>query len=382
MGGFRTTSRRIGLAAGLLALGTACGGSAGTEDSEILAPFPELAGGIVFASSAIEGSRGYDLWWSPLPDFPTLDAQPVVRLTDAGGDQWQPSVSPGGNGLAFASSGDGIFLVTTTGRIRRISDTSGTDFRDSLPAVSWAGDRVAWVREDSSRPVGNSGFFETSIWVANADGTEARQLAPTPNTVQDSPKFEPRRGGARVAWTEFAADTVGPEGPLAYGVRVFDLATNTDTYVCRGDVIVENVQYRCFGQHLAWTVNDALVLPQSFLELYLSGQDPTASYFPLLESLNSQQAGAPVLQATQPGFFAPFPLSVSYQNLQRMIIDGLVTSVEGNVVTLAFFVAGVDGKNVWRLEQQGRRADYDPINTAGFLFSVATPQIVPPIQGP
>ena len=360
-------------------LAASCGGSAGDENTEILVPYGELAGGLILASGAIPGSRGYELWWAPLPPAPTINPQPLLRLTDAGGDQWQPSASPGGNGLAFATREDGIFLVTTSGRIRRISDTRGTALRDSLPAVSFEGDRVAWVREDTSRPIGATGFVETYIMMANADGSAERALSPAPNTIQDAPKFEPRFGGTRVVWSEFAADTLSVDGPQDYGIRLFDFTTNTDRYLCRAPVQVDGLWYRCFGQHLAWTVSDAVVLPQSFLELYLDGSDPTSSYVPLIESITSQAIGSPVLDGPR-GFYDAFPMSVSYQDLDRMVFDGLVTSVEGDLATLGIFVAGVDGQNIWRLYLDGQSFDYDPVNTAGFFFSVATPQVMPPLQ--
>ncbi|MCA9552034.1 MAG: hypothetical protein KC933_18485 [Myxococcales bacterium] len=366
-------------AAWLLAFTAACGGSAGKEDSELLVPFADLAGGIVMATSAVQGSAGYDLWWIPFPDAPTLNAQPMVRLTDANGDQWQPSTSPGGNGIAFATNGDGIFLITTSGRIRRISDTRDTTYRDSLPAVSWEGDRVAWVREDSSQPIGDTGFDQTYIMIANADGSDIHALSPAANTIQDAPKFEPRAGGTRLVWSEFAADTLTVDGPQDYGIRLFDFITNTDRYLCRGDVQVDGYVYRCFGQHLAWTVNDAVVLPQSFLELYIDGSPATSSYVNVLESITSQSLGTPVLDGPH-GFYNAFPMSVSYQYLDRMVFDGLVTSVEGDLTSLGLFVAGVDGGNIWRLNLAGLVYDYDPVSTAGFLFSVATPQVVPPAQ--
>lgn len=368
------------LTAGLaLALG-GCGGDAGNDGSEILAPFDQLAGGIIFASGALPGSRGYELWWAPVPAIVPVDAQPVVRLTDASGDQWQPSVSPGGNGFVYAAKDDGIFLVTTSGRIRRITNTKGEAFKDSLPALSFEGDRVAWVREHTDEPIGDTGFFQTSIYMSNADGTELRELTRAVNTIQDAPKFEPRFGATRIVWSEFAADTLAAQGPQDYGVRIFDFSTGTDLYVCRGPELVGGVPQRCFGQHLAWTVNDAVVLGQSFLELYLDGSPSTSAYGAIIESVSSQTLiGAPVLNGPA-GFWGAFPLSVSYQFLDRMVFDGLVTSVDGDLPNLGFFVAGVDGQNVQRLYLSGHNFDYDPVNTAGFLFSVATPQFVPPIQ--
>lgn len=357
----------------------ACGGGAGGDSTEILVPYEQLPGGMLFASGAVDGSRGYELWWAPVPLVPTLDAQPVLRLTDAAGDQWQPSVSPGGQGFVYATRDDGIFLVSTSGRISRITDARNQPFKDSSPALSFEGDRVVWVREHTDQPIGETGFFQTSIYMANADGTDERILTPAFNTIQDAPKFEPRPASTRVVWSEFAADTLTVQGPQDYGVRIFDFITNTDYYLCRGPVVVGATAHRCFGQHLAWTINDAIVLGQSFLELYLNGAPATSSYLPLIESVSSQTIGAPVLQGPA-GFFNSFPMSVSYQFLDRMVFDGLTTSVEGDLPTLGFFVAGVDGQNVSRINLVGHTYDYDPVNTAGYFFSVATPQFVPPIQ--
>lgn len=361
----------------LMGSSIACSGGAGTEGTSILADYSLLAGGIVYATSAIEGANGYDLFWSPVPSFPTLDAQPAVRLTDAGGDEWQPSASPGGHGIAYNRKGDGIFLIDIDGRVNRISRTDGTAFVDSSPAVSWDGSRVAWVREDTSRPIAGSGFFETEIWLANFDGSDARALAPTPGTIQDAPKFQPGRDASQLVWSEFSALNLSANGPQNFGVRVFDWRANTDLYLCQDPgPIIDGAQYRCFGQHTAWPIDNAIILTQSFLELYLDGRPSTSVYFPLVNSVSSQNIGAPVLEGPQ-GFFFAFPMSASYQGVARMVFDGVVTSIEGNLPNLGFFIAEVDGQSVWPLNIQGRNFDYDPINTAGFLFSVATPQFIP-----
>lgn len=355
----------------------ACSDGAGTDGSEILQDYGTLAGGIVFASSAIEGANGYDLWWAPVPLSPTLDAQPAIRLTDAGGDEWQPSVSPGGQGLAFSRPGDGIFYIDTNSRVRRISDTGGTSFADSSPAVSWDGSRIAWVREDTDRPIESSGFFETEIWMANFDGSDARALSPTAGTVQDAPKFAPGRNASTLAWSEFSALDLTAAGPQRFGVRIFDYRAQTDFYLCQDPgPVVEGVSYRCFGQHIAWPREDVVILSQSFLELYLTSQPATSVYFPLINSVSTQNIGAPVFDGPL-GFFGSFPLSASYQDVNRMVFDGLVTSVEGNLPNLGFFIAEVDGQSVWPLNIQGRNFDYDPVSTAAFLFSVATPQFIP-----
>lgn len=361
----------------LLALAAGCGKAAGLDDTEILAPYASLSGGVVFASAAVPGSGGYDLYWTPIPASGDIGAQPIVRLTEASGNEWQPSVSPGGNGIAFARHEDGIYLINKNGRIRRISDTSGTSFADSLPAVSYDGKFVAWVREDFSKPIGDEGFSQAFIMIANADGSEPRALLAKDGIVQDAPRFDPQDRSYRVAWSEFDARTVAPTGPTNFGIWIHDPIAKMGSYVCRAPgITVGDTTYRCFGQHLAWPIPGTLVLPQNGLEFSLDGSPPDNVQGTLLSAIQVQQVGFPVIQQI-PGFHRTFPISASYYRNERMVLDGVITNVDGDLPTLGFFVASTDGAIVQRLFIQGINTDNDAINTSGFLFSVATPQIIP-----
>jgi hypothetical protein len=356
----------------------ACGPTAGEEDSEILAPFETLAGGVVFATRAIPGSDGYDLWWAPVPQSGTADRVPVQRLTETRSDDWQPSVSPGGRAIAFAKKEDGIFLISESGRINRISDTKSTQFKDSLPAVSQDGVKVAWVREDFGRPLGDTGFVETFIMIANFDGSDAHPISPREGTIQDAPVFDPLPRSNQIAWSEFAVSTLTAGGPQDYGIWIHDHKVNTGRFACRNPpVVIEQIQYRCFGQHLEWPITDAIIVPQNFMEVSTLGQEPGTIYVEILEGILGQQAGVPETTPAFPGFHAPFPLSASYDGLDRLIFDGLVGSIEGDNPTLGFFVAEVDGGGLWRLNIQDHFSDFDPGNTAGYFLSVATPQLIP-----
>jgi hypothetical protein len=358
----------------------ACGGGAGDEDTDILMPFSSLSTGVVFASKDFEGSSGYDLYWAPVPVVPTVASMPVTRLTNTGGNEWQPSVSAGGKAIAFARQDEGIFLITESGRIKRISDVSDSKLKDSLPAVSADGLWVAWTREDLDRPIGESGFSETYIMLAKFDGSDARPISPSPGVVQDAAAFEPRGSSTKIAWSEFNATTVDAGGPRDYAIQLHDFQTGTSRPLCTGDQIVGNAVFRCFGQHLAWPLANALVLPQTFFEIYVDGSASTSSYEVLLDSMIGQQVGMPHLEAfpnTPPGFFRAFPLSASYQGSTRMILDGVVTFLDGDAPTLGLIVASVDGSEVWRLVLDGQRNVLDAQNTAGYLFSVATPQFIP-----
>lgn len=368
------STRVLGLVAVVL-LG--CGKKAGVDDTEILASYEGLSGGVLFATAAIRASAGYDLYWTPIPAPVVTGAQPVVRLTEADGHEWQPSVSPGNNGIAFARADDGIFLINTNGRIRRISDTNGTNFADSLPAVSFDGKLVAWVREDLSQPIGETGFSKTFIMTANADGSEPVELLPKDGVVQDAPKFDPTDRSYRLAWSEFDARSITAAGPQVYGLWVHDPIAKMGSFVCQAPgVVVNNIRYRCFGQHVAWPIPSTIILPQNGLEFRLDGGPADNIQARLVGAIQNQMIGVPVTDQVG-GFHRTFPISASYLRNELMVTDGIVTSVEGDLPSLGFFVAATDGSEVRRLTIAGYSFDFDRINTLGFFLSVATPQIIP-----
>ncbi|MEQ9503912.1 MAG: hypothetical protein RIT81_44065 [Deltaproteobacteria bacterium] len=361
----------------LVAGAAGCGKAAGLDDTEILQPYASLSGGVVFATRAIQASNGYDLYVTPIPAAGDIGSQPAFRLTEAQGNEWQPSVSPGGNGIAFARSDDGIFLINRNGRVRQISDTDGTRFVDSLPAVSFDGQLVAWVREDLNQAIGDTGFSQAYIMVANADGSDPRILIEKEGFVQDAPRFEPMDRSYRLVWSEFDARTLSGSGPTSYGIWLHDPITKMGSYVCQAPgVAVGQTVYRCFGQHIAWPIPGTVILPQNGLEFSLTGGPPDNVQARLVESISTQQVGFPVVEQVG-GFHRTFPVSAGYFRNEVMVIDGLITDVNGDLPTLGFFMASVDGATVQRLFVAGLSNDYDPNNTAGYLFSVATPQIIP-----
>lgn len=381
---------RLAWASAAAALMSGCGGGSGSDGSELPVAYPELRNGIVFSTRAIRGSAGYDLYWIPFPSTAVTGVLPAVRLTDSIANEKQPAVAKNGLGMAFASD-DGIHVISAPeGRIRRISDTSGTTFLDSHPSLSPRADRVAWVREDTSKPIGESGFFQSWVMIADFDGANVREVNPKPGVVQDSPVFDPSDDPkrTRLAWTEFAGATVVPGGgPTDYGVAVFDYGVGTGTFACRsengatpgtGGLPPREWPYRCFGQHLAWPTEDVLVLPQDMLEISLSGQGLTSIWGTLVDGVQQQQLGIAQIGARPDGFFPAFPLSVSYTaDLTKMVFDGVMTSIEGDAATLAIMVANSDGSGVFRVQIGGYVADLDTATTHNYLFSVATPRVIP-----
>ncbi len=281
--------------------------------------------------------------------------------------------------MVFAQEGNGIFFVDQTNRVIRISDTQGSSFRDTLPAVSHDAKKIAWVRQDLDQKIGTSGFVETFIVLANNDGSGQTRVSPSPGVIQDAPAFEPLAGGTRLAWSEFRAESVGAGGPTEYGVRIHDFRQKTDQFACQGELSIPGRarKYRCFGQHLVWPCEDVLILTQDFAEIYLDTRSPTTIY-PAITSAAIAQLGDPDLRENPAGFYPAFPISASYTSCSgRLVFDGVMTTITGNSPSLRFFVADVDGGALFPLNIQNHSSDYDTQKTANFLFSVATPQQVP-----
>src|SRR5687768_7286193 len=68
-----------------LASVAACGGS-DLDGTEISVPYASLSGGLLFASSAVIETRGYDLYWVPVPAEATIVPQPIIRITHGDGN--------------------------------------------------------------------------------------------------------------------------------------------------------------------------------------------------------------------------------------------------------------------------------------------------------
>ncbi len=238
---------------------------------------------------------------------------------------------------------------------------------------------MAWVREDTGRPIGDTGFFETQILLARSDGSESRALLPKPGVVQDAPRFEPTAGSVRLAWSEFDPRSISPgtgDGPTTYGLWVHNFRDDVGQFACTDPaVVIDGLVQRCFGQHLAWPDPSVLVVTQGLFEVFLDGSNPSQVFSTLLSSVEGQQLGSPLRIQTGLGY-STFPISASYLG-DRLIFDGIVTNTDGSENTLALWVASVDGTQAWRLQIDGYGPDIDERSTNGYLFSVATPQLMP-----
>jgi len=366
-----------------------CSSPAGEDGSETLIPYEQLGGTIMFATAAISGANGYDLFVVPLPSGNSTAELAPVKVTDSTGNEWQPSVSHNGGGIAYVKDFN-IHVITSSGRIRQITNNEDSGYLDSLPAVSEDARYVAWVREDTSRAIGQSGFSETYIMMAEFDGSNIVELAPEAGMIQDAPAFDPAPGSTRIAWSEFDPTSILPgSGPSVYNVRVFDHTNTTSNFPCRAqDGKTPGAEFldardglpaqRCFGQHLAWPINDILVLPQDMLEISLSKNALSSVWHSVIEGIQQQQSGIPDTKESGRGFFPRFPLSASYaKDASLMVFDGYVTEIDGNNPSLAFFTSLSTGAVPQRLRVVGHTTDIDATNTADYLFSVATPQVIP-----
>jgi hypothetical protein len=226
--------------------------------------------------------------------------------------------------------------------------------------------------------------------LANFDGTGEQKVAPKDGVIQDTPVFDPTPTSTKLAWTEFNATTfVAGFGPKDYGVWIQDFSSNTGRYACKsnadgstpGATMLpgrDTGAYRCFGEHLSWPGPNTLMLGQDLLFLHLDDGSLSTIWGQVMQSIQTQQTGFPVLSSRGDGFFPPFPISASWApDASRFVFDGLIASIAGDNPTLSFLISAPDGGNVYRIPVDGYSNDSDTVATSNFLFSVATPQIMP-----
>jgi Tol biopolymer transport system component/imidazolonepropionase-like amidohydrolase len=132
----------------------------------------------------------------PPAQLPLTPTRPLRFTTDEG--TWlSVDVSPDGTTLVFDLLGDLYTLPVAGGTARRI--TSGQAF-DAMPRFSPDGRRIAFVSDRSGA---------SNVWVANADGTGARQVSRTDGYQYDyvSPAWTPDGRGILVSHNSGPAQT-------------------------------------------------------------------------------------------------------------------------------------------------------------------------------
>ncbi|HKI00921.1 MAG TPA: M28 family peptidase [Thermoanaerobaculia bacterium] len=145
-------------------------------------------------------SQGYV--WALYPDYEVFSARPdgsdAVRLTDNHAYDAETTVCPKDGSLIFTSTRDGdldLYRMDADGKnVRRLTDTPGYDggafFSPDCSKIVWRASRPkpGAELEDYQRLLGQ-GLVRPSkleIWVADADGTDARQV-----TYLDAASFAP-----------------------------------------------------------------------------------------------------------------------------------------------------------------------------------------------
>ena len=142
-----------------------------------------------------------------------------IMLMDRNGDNpgnipqvfgWDPTWSPDGNQILFASSGQGatqLFAVNRNGRgMRQVSN---------LPAIRGRSD---WSPDGQSIVTYSGPAWNREVYIMNADGSNARQLTPTGGNSQ-GPSFSP--DGQWVVFTAYF-DSYGDD----HGCEIYIIRTN------------------------------------------------------------------------------------------------------------------------------------------------------------
>ncbi len=123
---------------------------------------------------------------------------------------WDPTWSPDGSQILFASSSEGatqLFVVNRNGRgMRRVSN---------LPAIRGRSD---WSPDGGSIATYSGPAWNREVYIMNADGSNARQLTPTGGNSQ-GPSFSP--DGQWVVFTAYF-DRYGDD----HGCEIYIIRTN------------------------------------------------------------------------------------------------------------------------------------------------------------
>jgi len=171
-----------------------------------------------------EPDRSHGYVWAIYPEYEIFTARPdgsdLARLTDNRAYDAETTVCPKDGSLIFTSTRDGdldLYRMDADGKnVRRLTDTPGYDggafFSPDCSKIVWRASRpkAGAELEDYQRLLGQ-GLVRPSkleIWVANADGGDARQV-----TYLDAASFAPSffPAGDRLLFSSNYGDPKGRE---------------------------------------------------------------------------------------------------------------------------------------------------------------------------
>lgn len=211
-------------------------------------------------SDTVLFERARQIWSVPIDG-----SKPAAQLFFARGDNTSPRFSPDGSRVAFVSNrGDHAFIGIYAGNDTPIAWMAPTTSRDTSPRWSRDGARIAFVRRPGAGgpplPSLERRHQPWSIWTADAQTGEAREIWRAPETLRGSPPTTHGgtnlnyAAGGRVAFLSYqdgqphlysVEDSV--PGPAGLSERALLLTP--------GDYMAEYIQLSPDGRYLMFTGN-------------------------------------------------------------------------------------------------------------------------------
>lgn len=355
-------SRQLRALLPLVALGLlGCDSLSEPETANFRRGLRELRGGVVFAAASLPGSKGYDLWWAPIPPIDQLRTVQAWQLTSSSANEQQPALARSALGLAFVRE-DGIYFIGEDDRLRRLTDTDHDRYVDIQPALSSDARSLAWTRVDTHAKLAGGAHPAYIMVRGTAEGSEARAVfrRDAQGVNQVGAVFHPT-DPSRLAWAEQDMATG------ATAVVVSSWQDGTRSVVCEGTA----QDPACRATSLRWPVPETLVATRmntkTLTELPVAGGAAVSQ----LAQLQKQIEGAALTPS--------HPDSVAYPQKpleQEMLLALFLRSMLGDE-GVAFYLANHQVQKLRRLNIQGYTHEPQVANTdAGLPIPIATPQIV------
>jgi Tol biopolymer transport system component len=196
----RCPTRRAALPALIFCLAFVLEAVACTSDDEPVGPDPEPgpscfpAAQTVSVTAGVTTDGGFKLICRPVLYMQQVgsayeifsiraDGSGQTNITNDGGSNSNPTWSPDASRITYTAGSElAVMNANGTGRVTLTSPADA--FQESEPAWSPDGFRIALVRYEAP-------FFQTDIWLINADGTGLTQLTTTASFFELHPTWSP-----------------------------------------------------------------------------------------------------------------------------------------------------------------------------------------------